>query len=185
MDIERNVDQASTDIENVLSGQEKQLDEDTHIQRINAPRASWSDFCAHFGQLKNFKILFGTAYSWFALDVCFQFLSVCLVIAQPSKQIAFYGLGLNSSVILAAIGFGGPYSKTDLPLAAYQTLRGVSIGNLILSAAGLIPGYWVSFVFIDSWGRKSIQLMGFVILTILFIVLGTCLSLFYRYPSIY
>ena len=69
MDIERNVDQASTDIENVISGREKELDEDAHIQRIQVPKASWADFRHHFGQLENFKLLFGAAYSWFALDV--------------------------------------------------------------------------------------------------------------------
>jgi PHS family inorganic phosphate transporter-like MFS transporter len=43
---------------------------------------------------------------------------------------------------------------------------------LILAAAGLIPGYWVTFLFVDSWGRKPIQLMGFIILTILFVIMG-------------
>jgi PHS family inorganic phosphate transporter-like MFS transporter len=38
-------------------------------------------------------------------------------------------------------------------------LKNVSVGNIILSVAGLIPGYWVCFLFIDSWGRKPIQLM--------------------------
>jgi len=41
-----------------------------------------------------------------------------------------------------------------------------------ISVAGLIPGYWVSFLFIDSWGRKPIQLMGFVMLTVIFIIMG-------------
>jgi len=153
MDIERNVDQASTDIDNVLSGQEKQIDEDAHIQRIQVPKASWADFRAHFGQLKNFKLLFGASYSWFALDI------------------AFYGLGLNSGIILQTIGFGGPFSSIPVE-AVYENLRAIAIGNLILSAAGLIPGYYVSFIFIDSWGRKPIQLMGFTILTILFIIMG-------------
>ena len=56
----------------------------------------------------------------------------------------------------------------------YQNLKAIAIGNLILSAAGLIPGYYVSFLLIDSWGRKPIQLMGFTILTILFIIMGMC-----------
>jgi PHS family inorganic phosphate transporter-like MFS transporter len=153
MDIERNVDQASTDIENVISGQEKELDEDAHIQRIQVPKASWADFRHHFGQWKNFKLLFGAAYSWFALDI------------------AFYGLGLNSGIILQTIGFGGPFSSNPIE-AVYQNLRAIAIGNLILSAAGLIPGYYVSFFLIDVWGRKPIQLMGFTVLTILFIIMG-------------
>lgn len=50
-------------------------------------KASWADFCTYFGNARNAKILFGTAYSWFALDV------------------AWYGLGLNNSIILDHIGF--------------------------------------------------------------------------------
>jgi MFS transporter, PHS family, inorganic phosphate transporter len=46
------------------------------------------------------------------------------------------------------------------------------VGNLILSAAGLIPGYWVSVATIDTIGRKPIQVGGFVVLTILFCIIG-------------
>lgn len=72
MDIERNIDQAQADITQVLEHRKTHLDENEPIQRIDAPRASFSDFRRHFGQWKNFKVLFGCAYSWFALDVsCF------------------------------------------------------------------------------------------------------------------
>jgi MFS transporter, PHS family, inorganic phosphate transporter len=46
------------------------------------------------------------------------------------------------------------------------------VGNLILSAAGLIPGYWVSVATIDTIGRKPIQIGGFAILTVLFSIIG-------------
>ena len=36
-----------------------------------------------------------------------------------------------------------------------------------------MPGYLASFLFIDSWGRKPIQLMGFTALSILFLLMGT------------
>jgi PHS family inorganic phosphate transporter-like MFS transporter len=75
---------------------------------------------------------------------------------------------------LQAIGFGPPPSTGVLGI--YQNLKNISVGNLILSAAGLIPGYWVCFLFIDSWGRKPIQLMGFIVLTILFVILGKSFS---------
>lgn len=35
-----------------------------------------------------------------------------------------------------------------------------------------MPGYWVTVATVDTIGRKPIQLMGFLILTILFIVMG-------------
>jgi MFS transporter, PHS family, inorganic phosphate transporter len=46
------------------------------------------------------------------------------------------------------------------------------VGNIILSCAGLIPGYWVSVATIDTIGRKPIQIGGFAILTILFSIIG-------------
>ncbi|KAG5635967.1 hypothetical protein H0H81_009536 [Sphagnurus paluster] len=152
MDIERNVDQASNDIENVIANGSSNVDPDAPVQRIKAPKASWADFCHYFGQWKNAKILIGTAWSWFALDI------------------AFYGLGLNSSIVLQAIGFGTPLTKGTA--LVYENLKNICVGNLILSAGGLIPGYYFSFLFIDRWGRKPIQLMGFILLTIIFVIMG-------------
>jgi PHS family inorganic phosphate transporter-like MFS transporter len=152
MDIERNIKQATADIDTVIGAGGQRVVDETIVHRIEAPKASWADFCAHFGQWSNFKVIFGTAYSWFALDI------------------AFYGLGLNSGIILQAIGFGTPVTKGTR--GVFDNLTNIAVGNLILSAAGLIPGYWVSFLFIDRWGRKPIQLMGFIMLTILFVIMG-------------
>jgi MFS transporter, PHS family, inorganic phosphate transporter len=55
---------------------------------------------------------------------------------------------------------------------AFENLQTVAVGNLILSVAGLIPGYWACFFLIDRYGRKFIQLMGFTMLTILFLIMG-------------
>jgi PHS family inorganic phosphate transporter-like MFS transporter len=71
MDIERNVRQATQDIENVLATGQFYVDEDAAVQRVQAPKASRKDFLAHFGKWENGKVLLGTAYSWFALDVRF------------------------------------------------------------------------------------------------------------------
>lgn len=79
-------------------------------------------------------------------------------------------MGLNSSIVLQAIGFGTPLTKGTQ--AVYDNLKNICVGNLILSAGGLIPGYYFSFFLIDSWGRKPIQLMGFSVLTVLFVILG-------------
>ncbi|KIY66544.1 phosphate permease [Cylindrobasidium torrendii FP15055 ss-10] len=152
MDIERNLAGAAEDINGVLTTGKAKRDEDAAVERLDAPKASWADFRHHFGQWSNLKVLIGTAYSWFALDI------------------AFYGLGLNSSIILEVIGFGG---KVPAGMAGvHKNLHNICVGNIILSLAGLIPGYWVSFLFIDSWGRKPIQLMGFTMLTITFVIMG-------------
>ncbi|KAJ1308105.1 hypothetical protein OPQ81_002168 [Rhizoctonia solani] len=154
MDVERNVQQAVQDVDTFLRTGTYSVDPDAVILRGKAPKASWADFKCHFGQSQNFKLLFGMAYAWFALDI------------------PFYTLGLNTPGMLKSLGFisksCGEYRVDN----SHNILRGVSTGNLILAAGGLIPGYWVTFCFIDSWGRKPIQIMGFAVLTILFIVIG-------------
>jgi PHS family inorganic phosphate transporter-like MFS transporter len=35
-----------------------------------------------------------------------------------------------------------------------------------------VPGYWFTVFLVDRWGRKFIQIMGFVVLTVLFFILG-------------
>ncbi|THG97084.1 hypothetical protein EW145_g7675 [Phellinidium pouzarii] len=154
MDIERNVQQASNDVENFLTNGTFVVDPDAAIQRVVVPKATKRDFAAYFSKWENMKVLIGTSWSWFALDI------------------AFYGLSLNSSIILNAIHFGSPSSSITGSLKAYTTLKNACVGNLILSAAGLIPGYYATFLLIDSWGRKPIQLMGFILLTILFAIMG-------------
>lgn len=153
MDIERNIRQATQDVDTFLTTGTFIVDPDAIVQRAKAPVASRRDFIAYFSQWSNLKVLIGTSYSWFALDI------------------AFFGSGLNNTTILQAIHFGDTSGQTGGP-AIYQNLLNSCIGNMIISAAGLIPGYYATMLLIDTWGRKPIQLMGFVILTILFAILG-------------
>ncbi|KAF8676916.1 phosphate transporter [Rhizoctonia solani] len=143
MDVDRNVEQAVQDVNDFLTMGEYRVDPDAAVRRGIAPKASWVDFKRHFGQWRNFKLIFGMAYSWFALDI------------------PFYTLGLNTPSMLKSLHFiskdcPGEYRADN----AHAILYGVSRGNLILAAGGLIPGYWFTFMFIDSWGRKPIQIMG-------------------------
>ncbi|PCH42214.1 phosphate permease [Wolfiporia cocos MD-104 SS10] len=154
MDVERNVKQAAQDVDNFLTTGSYYVDPDAVVQRVQAPKATRADFLAYYSKWENLRLLLGCAWSWFALDI------------------AFYGLGLNSSIILEAIGFGSPSKSLVGAEKVYVNLKNICVGNIILSVAGLIPGYWVSFLFIDSWGRKPIQLMGFIVLTILFVIMG-------------
>jgi MFS transporter, PHS family, inorganic phosphate transporter len=113
----------------------------------SAPKASRRDFIRHFRQWKHGKVLLGTAGSWFMLDI------------------AFYGLGLNNSVILQAVGYAnhGP---------TYHMLHDIAVGNLIIQCAGTLPGYWFAVGFIDIVGRKPLQIASFAILTTLFAIIG-------------
>lgn len=154
-DVSRDVVKAGSDVKAYLSSAPEGIpDEITRVNemrdsapRMEIPKASWSDFIHHYGQWKYGKILLGTAGSWFFLDV------------------AFYGVGLNNATILQAIG----YAKGD---SVYKVFYNISVGNLILVCAGAIPGYWVTVATVDTVGRKPIQLGGFIILTIMFCIMG-------------
>lgn len=69
MDIERNVQQASQDVDNFLTSGTFYVDPDAAIERVNAPKATRRDFLNYFSKWENLKTLIGTSYSWFALDV--------------------------------------------------------------------------------------------------------------------
>ena len=81
------------------------------------------------------------------------------------QDLAFYGLGLNNTVVLQLIGFSnGP--------TLYDVLYNNAVGMIILACAGSIPGYWVAVFTVDTLGRKPLQLFGFLSLTVIFCVLG-------------
>lgn len=48
----------------------------------------------------------------------------------------------------------------------------MAVGNIILVCAGAIPGYWCTVLTVDTIGRKPIQLVGFILLTIFFCIIG-------------
>ena len=154
-DIARDVEKGGEDVKAYVRGYpEGHPDEIRRAQaladqgdRIVVPKASWRDFTQHYGQWRNGKVLLGTAGSWFFLDV------------------AFYGLGLNTPVILQAINYSGGSNM-------FQIFYRTAVGNLIIVCAGAIPGYWVTVATVDTIGRKPIQIGGFCILTILFLVIG-------------
>ena len=100
-------------------------------------------FMIYFSEWRHLKQLIGTASCWFLVDV------------------AFYGLNLNQSVLLAAIGFSK--GKTE-----YQTLLKNAYGNLIIAAAGYVPGYFLTIYFIEILGRRWIQIQGFLVCALMF-----------------
>ncbi|POG78603.1 major facilitator superfamily domain-containing protein [Rhizophagus irregularis DAOM 181602=DAOM 197198] len=148
IDVQGNVDKAAHNIKFALEqGKYIEKYEIESEYRIVIQKATWKDFIHHFGQWENGKVLLGTSVTWFAHDI------------------AYYGIGLNNAIILEAIG----YVKTE---DAYQSLFNISIGNIVITLMGTIPGYWFTVFLVDSLGRKYIQLQGFALLTIIFIIIG-------------
>ncbi|KAK9774757.1 putative Major facilitator superfamily domain-containing protein [Seiridium cardinale] len=156
-EVAKDVEQADADIKAYMASKsEGEVDEvkRARMKRVASPAlaipaASWQDVISYFGQWKNAKMLIGTTFSWFFLDL------------------AFYGLGLNNSIVLHAIGYANGNSL-------YEQLYNNAIGTIILTVAGSLPGYWTAICTIDTIGRKPLQVFGFVFLTVIFSVLGFC-----------
>ncbi|KAJ9138945.1 Phosphate permease [Pleurostoma richardsiae] len=156
-DVQRDVEKAQDDVKAYISGnREGHPDELARIaaqknaaETLNIQKASWRDFFRHYAKPKNGLLLAGTALSWCFLDI------------------AYYGLSLNNATILSAIGYSTSGAKNT-----YEILYNTAVGNLIIVLAGAVPGYWVTVATVDTIGRKPIQLGGFAILTVLFIVMG-------------
>jgi MFS transporter, PHS family, inorganic phosphate transporter len=192
MDIDRDIQKARTDIDDVLGPNGGPaaiywVDPDAVVQpeRADAQRRSrTNDLINFFAQPGNILLLFGAAYSWFAVDaspisyVGWRDVITDLRLRQQS-QVAFYGLSLNSSSILTSdlltrAGIGSPVTPWDLTttLGMSESLHNVVIGSLVVCVAGLLPGYYASFFLIDVWGRRPIQFLGFAMLAVLLAILG-------------
>lgn len=104
-------------------------------------------FMTYFSEWRHLKVLIGTAGTWFLVDV------------------AFYGLNLNQSVILSAIGFSKASNE-------YETLLRGTYGNLIIAAAGYVPGYFATVALIETLGRRWIQIQGFLVTSLMFAIIA-------------
>ncbi|TFY68972.1 hypothetical protein EVJ58_g697 [Rhodofomes roseus] len=102
-------------------------------------REHWAEFLHYFSEWRHFRVLLGTCACWFLLDV------------------AFYGINLNQNVVLEEIGFDGSSGS------AWTRLFKIGIGNLIVTALGFVPGYYVTILTIEWLGRKWIQIQGFLL----------------------
>ncbi|KAL4155291.1 hypothetical protein PRNP1_007402 [Phytophthora ramorum] len=109
-------------------------------------------FRTYFNKWTNLKVLIGCAAAWFFLDI------------------GYYGTSLNTSVVLEIIGYGSPTSTGNQKI--YDDLWNRSVGTAIINLAGTVPGYWFTVYFVDKWGRKPIQYMGFTLLTLLFLFMA-------------
>ncbi|KAJ3233094.1 phosphate transporter [Chytriomyces hyalinus] len=134
--------------------------DDVATAKVAVKTNSFADFRAYFGQWRNMKVLIGTAYTWFALDV------------------AWYGLSLNQSTVLNLINFNGPSkvsvngTKITPPVDIADLFYQIAVGNLIIAFAGTVPGYWFCVAFIEKLGRKPIQYFGFFVITVCLAVLA-------------
>ncbi|KAG2123088.1 major facilitator superfamily domain-containing protein [Suillus clintonianus] len=115
-------------------------------------KAHFLEVIKYFSEWRHLKILIGTCSCWFLLDV------------------AFYGINLNTNVVLTEIGYAGKSGT------AWEKLFKVATGNIIITALGFVPGYYVTVLTIEKLGRKKIQVMGFLMEALFLAILAAKFS---------
>ncbi|KAJ1303975.1 hypothetical protein OPQ81_008385 [Rhizoctonia solani] len=111
-------------------------------------KAHIHEFLEYMSEWRHAKHLVGTALSWFLVDI------------------AFYGINLNTSVVLQQIGFDGAGNN------AWHKVFRVATGNLIITALGFVPGYYVTVLTVEWLGRKWIQIQGFIMSSVFIAILA-------------
>ncbi|CAE6424808.1 unnamed protein product [Rhizoctonia solani] len=111
-------------------------------------KAQIHEFLSYISEWHHARLLIGTALSWFLVDI------------------AFYGINLNTNVVLQQIGFDGSGNNT------WHKLFRIATGNLIITALGFVPGYYMSVLTVEYLGRKFIQVMGFVMSSLFLAILA-------------
>ncbi|KAG8688633.1 hypothetical protein FRC08_011322 [Ceratobasidium sp. 394] len=111
-------------------------------------KAHIHEFLSYLSEWRHAKLLIGTALSWFLVDI------------------AFYGINLNTSVVLQQIGFDGAGNN------AWHKMFRIATGNLIITALGFVPGYYVTVLTVEWLGRKFIQIQGFIMSSVFLAILA-------------
>jgi PHS family inorganic phosphate transporter-like MFS transporter len=103
------------------------------------------------------QVLFGCCSTWFLLDV------------------AYYCNNLYTPEIVKAMGYASVVKATDSStngLSIYNSVSGQAVGSMIVILIDLVPGYFFTVAFVEKLGRKFIQYMGFMMMTIFLVVIA-------------
>ncbi|CAK4227864.1 unnamed protein product [Aphanomyces euteiches] len=131
-------------------------DNEISVPKPNTVKSFSEAFRSYFFKWVNLKVLIGCAACWFFLDI------------------GYYGTSLNTPTILSIIGYGSPKTKGNQKI--FDDLWNRAVGTTLINLCGTVPGYWFTVFLVEPWGRKPIQYMGFIMLSILFLVLAIWLD---------
>ncbi|RYQ98851.1 hypothetical protein Ahy_B07g086665 isoform A [Arachis hypogaea] len=143
------------DHKKAVQDMEKVLDKDIPSEESNyrlddaAPSTSYGLFSSEFLSRHGLHLL-GTTSTWFLLDI------------------AFYSLQLAQKDIYPVIGLVHKASKMNAIREVYELSRAMFVVALLAT----VPGYWCTVFFIDKIGRYTIQLVGFLAMSVSMWFLG-------------
>ncbi|CAA7042512.1 unnamed protein product [Microthlaspi erraticum] len=152
--VENNATQAAKDMQRVMSVSIiSQLAEDSSLSETQlqlqppSSSSSYKLFSRRFLSLHG-RDLFAASANWFLVDVVFY----------------------TSNLLLSRIvNFSNePLKPTNVYDSAFEVAKLAAI----VAACSTIPGYWFTVYFIDKVGRVKIQIMGFFLMAVVYLVAG-------------
>jgi len=135
----------------VANTKDNSIKESNPSSDVKERKTCCNDFFNYFGKWANFKVLLGCSLAWFFVDI------------------GYYGTNLNTSIVLTAIN----YSDNSTP---FNYVWSLSVGTCIIALCGNVPGFYFTVFLVDKLGRKTIQIIGFTMLIICFLILATAFN---------
>ncbi|KAF3335200.1 putative inorganic phosphate transporter 1-4 [Carex littledalei] len=138
--VAKNAKQAASDMSKVL--QVEIVEEPDKVEELTRDK-DFGLFSREFLHRHGVHLL-GSATCWFLLDI------------------AFYSQNLFQKDIFTAINWI-PKART---MSALEELFRISRAQTLIALCGTVPGYWFTVAFIDIVGRRKIQSLGFLMMTV-------------------
>ncbi len=64
-----------------------------------------------------------------------------LFFTRFALDVGFYGINLNTSLIIDTIGYSDSLTKGNI----WEVLNKNAVGNIFIALMGTVPGYWITF----------------------------------------
>lgn len=158
LQVEGDVNKAENDVQEVMDDDKApQHDAEEATKTVapaNAHVFTWKEFGVFLSNPKCAMVLFGTASTWFLLDV------------------AYYSQNLLQSNLYGDIHYTHKVGKNSTGHDIYQKVFKNAAAAAIVAMLGTVPGYWFCIAFIERMGRKTIQIMGFIMMTVCLTILS-------------
>jgi PHS family inorganic phosphate transporter-like MFS transporter len=155
LQVDKNTAKAAADVKYISAGEGKPAAAVKQVEAADAePAFSWRSFARYVASPTNAMVLFGTCSTWFLLDV------------------AFYSQNLLQSDLYSAIGYTHKVGKKSHGHDIFEKVYMNAVATAIVALIGTVPGYWFAVAFVEKMGRKTMQLMGFTMMTITLVILA-------------
>ncbi|CAL1396362.1 unnamed protein product [Linum trigynum] len=146
--VAKNEKQANEDMAKVMDFKPDEAQEQEKV-KTNTASNQFGLFTREFLKRHGLHLL-GTTSTWFLLDI------------------AYYSQNLFQKDIFTAIKWIPPAATMNGIHEVFKVAR----AQTIIALCGTVPGYWVTVALIDWMGRKKIQLVGFIGMTVFMFALA-------------